>query len=190
MVFASGVAITIGIVNPKIRRFSPLTNWMYLMAIRTGDTAVGFTLPTRPGETIDVGEHIGREPVVLLFFPLSFSPVCTDEMCHIRDDWSRWQSLSAAVFGITVDSPFVTAKFQSEQNIPFPILSDFNREVARQYDVLHEDLKGLKGVTKRSAFVIDASGKVIYDWVSEDPSVQVPFSEVLEAFSAAGDPVA
>ncbi len=154
------------------------------MAIRTGDQAVGFTLPTRPGETIDVGQHIGREPVVLLFFPLSFSSVCTDEMCHMRDDWGRWETAKAAVFGITIDSPFVTDKFRTETGAPFPILSDMNREVARQYDVLHADLKGMKDVTRRAAFVIDASGKVVYDWVSDDPGVQVPFDEVLGALGA------
>jgi peroxiredoxin len=160
------------------------------MAIRTGDNAVGFTLATRPGEPIDVSQHIGHEPVVLLFFPFSFSPVCTDGVCHLRDEWSPWASAKAAVFGITGDSPFITDKFRTEQNVPFPILSDINNEVAGLYDVLYDDLKGMKHVTKRAAFVIDASGKVIFDWVTEDPSVQVPFDQVLEAVSAAGSPVA
>ncbi len=148
------------------------------MTIRKGDAALGFTLPYKPGETIDIGESIGRDKIVLLFFPLAFSSVCTEEMCHFRDHWSEWEALNAKVFGICVDSPFVTEKFRQEENIPFPILSDFNREVSAQYGSLHEELRGLKGVTKRAAFVIGEDGIVSYAWVSEDPSVQVNFEEV------------
>lgn len=139
------------------------------MPVRTGDRAPGFELPHKPGETVNVGDAIGSEPVVLLFFPLAFSSVCTDEMCQVRDGWNDWASLGAKVFGISVDSPFVTDKFRTELEIPFPILSDFNREVAQQYDALHDDLFGLKGVTKRAVFVIGKDGSVVYDWVSDDP---------------------
>ena len=151
------------------------------MAIRKGDRAPGFALPAKPGEKIDVGEHIGQDRVVLLFFPLAFSPVCTDEMCHFRDEWSEWESLDAKVLGISVDSPFVTDRFRTEEKIPFDILSDFNKDVSANYGVLHEELIGLKGVAKRSAFVIDADGTVAYAWVTDDPRVQVPFDEVKAA---------
>ena len=155
------------------------------MAIRTGDKAFGFTLPSKPGQPVDVAEHIGRESVVLLFFPLAFSPVCTDEMCGLRDEWSKWKGLDAKVFGITADSPFVTDKFRTELKIPFPILSDFNKEVARRYGVLHEELASLKGVPKRSAFVIDPSGTVQYDWVSDDPKVLPDFEAIRTAVAGA-----
>ena len=155
------------------------------MSIQTGQTAPSFTLPEKPGAPVDVGAAIGSQPVVLLFFPLAFSPVCTDEMCHFRDGWSEWSRLDAAVFGISVDSPFVTDRFRAEQSIPFPILSDFNKEVSRLYGVLHEDLMGLKGVSKRSAFVVDRGGTVVFAWVSEDPRVQVPFDEIKAAVVAA-----
>ncbi len=161
------------------------------MAIRKGDRAPGFALPAKPGEKIDVGEHIGQDRVVLLFFPLAFSPVCTDEMCHFRDEWSEWESLDAKVFGISVDSPFVVDRFRTQEQIPFPILSDFNKDVCRQYGAIHEDLKGLKGVAKRAAFVIGEDGNVVYDWVTEDPTVQVPFEEVKSALKATqGTPAA
>ena len=151
------------------------------MSLQTGQPAPSFTLPSKPGNPVDVGAAIGKQPVVLLFFPLAFSPVCTDEMCHFRDHWKEWSSLDAQVFGISVDSPFVTEKFRAEQNIPFPVLSDFNKDVSRQYGVLHEDLIGLKGVSKRSAFVIGTDGKVKYAWVTDNPKVQVPFDEVRQA---------
>ena len=149
------------------------------MAIQKGDSAPAITLPVRPKEMVEV--PIGKEKIVLLFFPLAFSPVCTDEMCHMRDSWSEWESLDAKVLGISVDSPFVTDRFRTEEKIPFDILSDFNKDVSTTYGVLHEDLIGLKGVAKRSAFVIDADGKVAYAWVTDDPRVQVPFDEVKAA---------
>ena len=149
------------------------------MAVQKGDSAPAITLPVRPKEMVEV--PIGKEKVVLLFFPLAFSPVCTDEMCQMRDSWSEWEALDAKVLGISVDSPFVTDRFRTDEKIPFPLLSDFNKDVSANYDVLHEDLKGLKGVAKRAAFVIDADGTVAYAWVTEDPRVQVPFDEVKAA---------
>ena len=152
------------------------------MAVQKGDPAPAFKLPAKPGEEVEA--RIGQDKVVLLFFPLAFSPVCTDEMCHMRDTWSQWEGLDAQVLGISVDSPFVTDRFRSDQNIPFPILSDFNKDVASNYGVLYADLKGLKGVAKRSAFVIGADGKVAYAWVTEDPTVQVPFEEIKSALGS------
>ena len=149
------------------------------MPVQKGDPAPPIKLPAKPGEEVEA--RIGKDKVVLLFFPLAFSPVCTDEMCHMRDTWSQWEGLDAQVLGISVDSPFVTDRFRADQNIPFPILSDFNKNTASSYGVLYEDLKGLKGVAKRSAFVIGADGKVAYAWVTEDPTVQVPFEEVKAA---------
>lgn len=151
------------------------------MSIRKGDKAIGFTLPAKPGETVDLTQHLGRDKIVLLFFPLAFSPVCTKEMCGIRDSWSEWETLEAKVFGISVDSPFVTDRFRTEMKIPFPILSDFNKDVSAQYGALHGEIMGLKGVAKRAAFVIDPAGTVIYDWVSDDPSVMPDFEKIKAA---------
>jgi peroxiredoxin len=152
------------------------------MAVQKGDPAPAFQLPAKPGDVVEA--RIGKGKVVLLFFPLAFSPVCTDEMCHMRDTWSQWEGLDAQVLGISVDSPFVTDRFRADQNIPFPILSDFNKDVASKYGVLYEELVGLKGVAKRSAFVVGADGKIAYAWVTEDPKVQVPFDEVKAALGA------
>ena len=155
------------------------------MAIRTGDTATAFSLPARPGEAVDLADHIGSDRVVLLFFPLSFSPVCTDEFCAIRDEWSSYADLDAKVFGISIDSPFVTAKFAEELELPFPLLSDMNRDVCREWGVLHEDLFGMRDVAKRSVFVIDESGAVVYDSVSDDPKIQVDFDAIKSALQGA-----
>lgn len=149
--------------------------------VRKGDKAPGFKLMSKPGEEVDVGADIGKHKVVLLFFPFAYSGVCTAEMCHMRDNFEDYSKLDAKVYGISVDSPFVTDKWRQDERIPFPILSDFNKDVAREYGVLHEQLKVFKGVAKRSVFVIDKNGEVVYAWVTEDPSQQVKFDEIAAA---------
>lgn len=156
------------------------------MTVEKGDRAPAFALPDRPGHDVDVGSRIGARPVVLLFFPLAFSSVCTAEMCAVRDGWSTWQELDADVFAISVDSPFTTEKFRAELGLPFPVLSDFNREVAGKYGVLYETFYGLKGVAKRAAFVIDTGGKIAYRWVSEDADVEPDYEAVRSAVARAG----
>ncbi len=151
------------------------------MPLKKGDRAIEFKLPAKPKDEVDLAQHLGKDKIVLLFFPLAYSSVCTEEMCKMRDDFSQYQALGAKVFGISVDSPFVTDKFRTDEKIPFPILSDFNKEVSRKYGVLHEDLMGLKGVSKRSAFVIGADGNVKYAWVSDDPKVMPKFDEIKAA---------
>jgi peroxiredoxin len=155
------------------------------MTIRTGDPAVGFSLPAKPGEDVDVGQYIGEDVVVLVFFPLAFSSVCAAEMRTLGDSWDRWSSLGARVFGISVDSPFVTERFRQAENVPFPLLSDFNREVSSLYGVLYEDFYGLKGVSKRSVFVIDRTGTVVYAWITDDADVEPGYEEVEAAVRSA-----
>jgi peroxiredoxin len=155
------------------------------MKISVGDRAEPFTLPYEDGGTIDLGDHLGRDKIVLLFFPLAFTSVCTAEMCRLRDGWSAYASLDAAVFAVSVDSPFVTSRFRADENIPFPILSDFNRTVSRDWGVLYEEFRGLQGVSKRSAFVIGTDGKVAYAWVSEDAGVEPDYAELLQAVADA-----
>ena len=154
------------------------------MPLTTGTAAPSFKLPCKPGEEVDVGAALGQEKVVLLFFPLAFSSVCTEEMCHFRDHWAQWSSLGCNVYGISIDSPFVTDKFRSELGIPFPILSDFNKTVSASYDALHADLMGLKGVTKRAAYVIGSDGRIAYAWEAEIPKTQVDFAAIQAAVSA------
>lgn len=149
--------------------------------VQKGDKAPAFSLPNKPGEMTDVGAELGKNNIVLLFMPFAYSGVCTAEVCHMRDHFDQFKSLDAKVYGITVDSPFVTDKWRQDENIPFPILSDFNKEVATKYGVLHEQLKIFKGVAKRSAFVVGKDGKVKYAWVTEDPSQQVKFDEIAAA---------
>ena len=147
----------------------------------TGDLAPRFALPAAPGEVVEVGASIGERPIVLLFFPLAFSSVCTEELCAVRDDWGAWTDLDADVFGISVDSPFVTRRFREEMSLPFPLLSDFNHDVGAAYGVLYEDYFGLRGVARRAAFVIGRDGRIAYDWVSERDDVLPDFGAVQKA---------
>ena len=155
------------------------------MSLPIGTIAPAFQLPCKPGEMIDVGAHFGKEKVVLLFFPLAFSPVCTAEMCQFRDDWNDWTALGCKVFGVSIDSPFVNDKFHGDLALPFLVLSDFNKTVATSYDALHADLMGLKGVTKRAVYVIATDGTISYAWEAEIPKTQVDFAEIRAAVIAA-----
>lgn len=123
--------------------------------------------------------------MVLLFFPLAFSAVCTAELCAIRDRWAAFEDLDARVFGISVDSPFVTDRFRRERELPFPLLSDFNRRVSRRYGVLYDDWYGLEGVSKRAVFVIGSDGRVRWAWVTEDADVEPDYDAIREALEAA-----
>jgi len=149
-----------------------------------GDTAFTFSLPAARGDVVDVGALIGSGPVVLLFIPFAFSSVCTEELCRVGEDWPAWHIPEGHVFGIATDSPFVTAKWRADEGIPFPVLSDFGREVATAYGVLDESLMGSPGVAKRSAFVIDRDGRIAYRWVTDDPSVQPDYAAIHAAVEA------
>ncbi len=153
------------------------------MALSTGTSAPGFTLKSKNADglaDITLSENFGKKKTVLLFFPLAFTSVCMDEMCSVNSGLSDYTDLNAAVYGISVDSPFTQEKMAQVDNLQFPLLSDFNKEVSTAYDVLFEDLLGFKGVSKRAAFVIDESGKIIYSESSDNPK-QLPDFEAIKA---------
>lgn len=153
------------------------------MALDKGSKAPDFTLKTKTSEgleTITLSDNFGKKKTVLLFFPLAFTSVCMDEMCQVSDELQAYQDLDAQVYGISVDSPFAQEKMAEEKGIKFPLLSDFNKEVAEAYGVLFEDLLGLKGVAKRSAFVIDEDGMIIYRESSDNPK-QLPNFDAIKA---------
>jgi len=151
-----------------------------------GTTAPDFSLAPAPGpDRVTLSQHRGK-PVVLLFFPLAFSGVCTAELCRMAEDWSRWDGVGATVLGISVDSPFVNRRFAEETKVPFPLLSDFNKDASSAYGVLYPDYFGLRGVAKRSAFVVDGDGAIQYAWVTEDSGVLPDFEEILTVVKRLG----
>lgn len=156
------------------------------MALEPGSPAPSFTLTRGDSRTTaSLDDYTGDGPVVLLFYPLAFSSTCTEEMCTVADDYSAYEGLGATVLGISVDSPYVNARFAERCGAPFPFLSDFNRTAARDYGVLRERLGELEGVSERAAFVIH-DGTITYSWVGEHPGVFPPLDEIKAAVAAAG----
>ncbi len=154
------------------------------MPAELNQKAPDFTTKACDGERIEdftLSRELGKESIVLAFFPLAFSPVCTDEMCQLRDSLAQFNSLKARVYGISVDSPFTLNAFIKANHLKFKLLTDFNREISRAYGALHDDLMGLKGVAKRSVFVLDKDGVVRYKWVSDDPRQLPDFGAIRKA---------
>ncbi len=132
------------------------------MAISVGAKAPDFKLFNTEKKEVALADYAGR-PLVLLFFPLAFTSVCTTELCSVRDNLAAYNVKGADVVGISVDSLFTLEKFKAEQKLPFALLSDFNHDTSRAYDAIYETFGfGMKGVSKRAAFVIDGAGIVRY----------------------------
>ena len=151
------------------------------MQLTTNSQAPDFTLYSDEKKEVSLSDYRGKK-VVLLFFPLAFTGVCTKELCSLRDDIANYKDLNAEILAISVDSPFTLEKFKSEQNLNFPLLSDFNKEVSRAYGSLYEDFVfGMQGVSKRSAFVIDEAGKILHAEVLDNAGDLPDFDAVKSA---------
>jgi peroxiredoxin len=138
------------------------------MSIAIGQNAPDFQLPDQDKTMTSLSAQKGKN-VLLLFFPAAFTGTCTKELCQTRDDIAYYNGVNAQVYGISVDMPFSLGKYKAEQAINFPLLSDFNKEAMTAYGSIYENwILGLKGVAKRSAFVIDKQGVVRYAEVLED----------------------
>ena len=138
------------------------------MKIEVGQAAPGFILFDSEKKAVRLADQKNKN-VLLLFFPLAFTSVCTKELCEVRDSISLYNNANATVFGISSDSLYTLAKFKQEQNLNFSLLSDYNKETATAYGSLYETFGfGMKGVAKRSAFVIDKEGFIRYAEVLEN----------------------
>jgi len=138
------------------------------MKIEVGQAAPDFTLYDSSKKQVTLSEQRDHN-VLLLFFPLAFTSTCTKELCSVRDNIAWYNNAHAKVFGISVDALRTLAKYKEDQQLNFTLLSDFNKDVSRMYDTIYE-LFGynMKGVSKRSAFVIDKQGFVRYAEVLEN----------------------
>ena len=141
------------------------------MSLKVGDVAPDFTLKNFENEAFSLSSFKGKKNVVLLFFPAVGTSVCEKELCSTRDSMKDYENLDAQVFAISVDSPFAQKLWNDKHNFNFPVLSDFNKEVSKSYDALYDvwlpEKFAMKGVSKRSAFVIDKNGLVQYAEVLE-----------------------
>ncbi|MDB5123017.1 MAG: peroxiredoxin [Mucilaginibacter sp.] len=137
------------------------------MSLQPGQPAPQFTLVSTQLKEVSLSDFRGKK-VVLHFFPMAFTGTCTTQLCTMRDSFGYYDGLNAVILGISVDSPFTLAKFKEENNYQFELLSDFNKEVSTAYDCIYKEfVLGLKGVSKRAAFVIDEDQKIIYAEVLE-----------------------
>ena len=150
------------------------------MSIDVGMQAPDFTLVNQDRQTVTLSDYRGA-PVVLAFFPAAFSSVCQKELCTFRDSMGRLGQAKAQVLGISVDTFFTLKAFQDQQKLPFPLLSDFNKQAIRDYGVYNEDMIGLKGIAKRAVFVIDKDGVVRHREVLEDARHEPDYGRVFAA---------
>ena len=152
--------------------------------IQTGQKAPEFTLFNSDKKEVALTDFAGKN-VVVLFFPMAFTSVCTAELCEMRDNIATYASLNAAIVGISVDSPFTLAKFKEEENLPFDLLSDFNKEISVAYDTLYETFAmNMRGVSKRSAFVIDGDGVVQYAEVLDNAGEVPSFTAIQQTLAS------
>lgn len=146
---------------------------------KVGQKAPDFALPDADMKVHKLSDYRGKK-TVLAFFPAAESPVCTAEMCTLRDSMDELRDYGAQVLGISVDGPFSNKFFTVNRHLNFPVLSDYDRKVISKYGIVMKNLASLKGydAAKRSVFILDEQGKVRYRWVSDNPLVEPNYAEI------------
>lgn len=148
------------------------------MIIKKGDKAPEFTLYASDKSKVSLSDYEGQK-LIVLFFPAAFSSTCTEELCSMQDGLKEFRQLNTNVVAISVDSFFSLAKFKELNHIEFPLLSDFNKEVSRAYDAFYDSwILDMKGVSKRSVFVVDKKGIIQYAEILEQASDLPNFAEI------------
>ncbi len=150
------------------------------MSVTVGSIAPEFTLKNSDGQDISLSSFKGQKNVVVLFFPLAFTGVCTTELCSTRDSLAIYNSLNAEVLAISVDSFFTLKHFKEANQLNFNLLSDFNKDTAKAYGALYDEFFGMLGVAKRSAFVVDKEGVIRYAEVLEAAKDLPDFNTIQE----------
>jgi len=155
------------------------------MSLKPGDKAPNFTLPSftpsKEVTNISLSDYKGKN-VVLLFFPQAFTGVCTDEMCAMNENFDAYKDMNAEILGISVDGTFVQKAFAEMNGINIPLLSDFNKEAVKAYDVLRPEFAhGMKGTAERAVYVIDKEGVIRYVEVMASPGDMVNFDGIKNA---------
>ena len=152
--------------------------------LQPGQKAPDFTLFNTDKKEISLTDFREKN-VIVLFFPMAFSRVCTAELCEMRDSISTYASLNAAIVGISVDSPYTLAVYKEQQKLPFDLLSDFNKETSTAYNALYETFSmKMRGVSKRAAFVIDKNGIIQYAEVLDNAGEVPSFQAIQETLAS------
>jgi peroxiredoxin len=155
------------------------------MPVDVGAKAPDFTLPNQDRQQVTLSEQLKNGPVVLAFFPAAFSGVCTKEMCTFRDSMSELNKASGTVLGVSTDTFFALKAWGDQQKLTFPLLSDYNKDVIRKYDVVNPDMVGLRDISKRAVFVIGRDGTVKHREVLDDARNEPNYAKVNEAITGA-----
>src|SRR5580698_9521462 len=156
------------------------------MAIKVGSKAPDFTLKSKNATglvDVKLSENFGKKNTVLLFFPAAFTGVCTKEMCDVTAGLSQYSSLNATVIGISIDTPFSQEAWAKQEKITFPLVSDLNKNVIKDYDVVFPNLAGIGDTAARAAFVIDKQGVVQYSEQTPSPKELPNFAAVKAALA-------
>ena len=134
------------------------------MTLLIGDPAPNFTLVNQFGENVALSDFKGKSNVVLVFYPLSFSGVCTGELCELRDNFAQFEAADVELLAISVDSKFVQKRFAEQEGYKFSVLADFwpHGGVAKQYGVFIEEA----GIANRATFVIDKEGVLVAKFIT------------------------
>ena len=144
-----------------------------------GSNIPSFELPDADGKFVNISKFKGKN-IVLVFYPAAFTGVCKTELCHFRDDLSKFSNMDAEVIGISVDYPFSVKEFSTTNNINFLLLCDYNKTVIKQFDIEFSDFFNLEGYTvaKRSVFIVDKAGIIQYKWIADDPGQEPDYAEI------------
>lgn len=155
-----------------------------MMALEQGSKAPDFRLYDTERKERSLSEFLGNK-TILAFYPGAFTGVCSQEMCALRDSMAEFNALNAQVVGISVDSTFANAAFRKENNLSFPLLSDYDRKVSAAYTGLYQNFGGVPGYTaaRRSVFVLDANGTVTYVWGTENPGEEPDYAALKKALA-------
>jgi glutaredoxin-dependent peroxiredoxin len=153
------------------------------MSLAAGTKAPDFTLQNQDRESVTLSAGYGTQNTVLAFFPAAFTGVCTKELCTFRDQLAQLNTANAQVYGISVDLPFTLKVFAQQNNLNFPLLSDFNKDAIKAYDVCIEDFLGFKGVANRAIFLIDKAGVIRYAEVTATPGVEPDYKKLNDAIA-------
>lgn len=154
-----------------------------IMQLSKGQTAPDFSLFNSEKAKVSLSDYKGKN-LVILFFPLAFTGVCTTELCSVRDNMNIYTGLNADVVGISVDSLFTLGKFKEENGLNFPLLSDFNKDISQAYGAFYDEfVLDMKGVSRRAAFVVDGQGVVQYAEVLESAGDLPNFDAIKETLS-------
>jgi peroxiredoxin len=153
------------------------------MSIDVGSKAPDFTLMNQDRQPVTLSHELQNGPVVLAFFPAAFSSVCTAEMCRFRDSIAMLNAVKGRVLGISTDTFFALKAWADQQRLNFPLLSDYNKDVITQYDVVNRDMIGLRNIAKRAVFVVARDGVVRHKQVLDDARNEPDYDRIHAALT-------